>query len=43
VIKHVILPAALPSFLVGLRYALSVSVLILVAAEQINAQPASAI
>jgi sulfonate transport system permease protein len=38
VIQHVILPAALPSFLVGLRYALSVSVLILVAAEQINAQ-----
>jgi sulfonate transport system permease protein len=38
VIRHVIIPAALPSFLVGLRYALSVSVLILVAAEQINAQ-----
>jgi sulfonate transport system permease protein len=38
VVRHVILPAALPSFLVGLRYALSVSVLILVAAEQINAQ-----
>jgi sulfonate transport system permease protein len=38
VIRDVILPAALPSFLVGLRYALSVSVLILVAAEQINAQ-----
>jgi sulfonate transport system permease protein len=38
VIRHVIVPAALPSFLVGLRYALSVSVLILVAAEQINAQ-----
>jgi sulfonate transport system permease protein len=38
VIWHVILPDALPSFLVGLRYALSVSVLILVAAEQINAQ-----
>jgi sulfonate transport system permease protein len=38
VIRHVILPAALPSFMVGLRYALSVSVLILVAAEQINAQ-----
>ena len=38
VIQHVILPAALPSFLVGLRYSLSVSVLILVAAEQINAQ-----
>ena len=38
VVRHVILPAALPSFLVGLRYALSVSVLMLVAAEQINAQ-----
>jgi sulfonate transport system permease protein len=36
-IVHVILPGALPSFLVGLRYALSVSVLILVVAEQINA------
>jgi sulfonate transport system permease protein len=38
VIIHVIIPGALPSFLVGLRYALSVSVLILVVAEQINAQ-----
>jgi sulfonate transport system permease protein len=37
-ILHVIIPGALPSFLVGLRYALSVSVLILVVAEQINAQ-----
>ncbi len=36
-IQEVILPGALPSFLVGLRYALSVSVLILVVAEQINA------
>jgi sulfonate transport system permease protein len=36
-ILEVILPGALPSFLVGLRYALSVSVLILVVAEQINA------
>ncbi|MET0388642.1 MAG: ABC transporter permease [Polyangiales bacterium] len=36
-IVHVILPGALPAFLVGLRYALSVSVLILVVAEQINA------
>jgi len=34
---HVILPGALPSFFVGLRYALGVSILILVAAEQINA------
>jgi sulfonate transport system permease protein len=38
VIRHVILPAALPSFLVGLRYSLSVSVLMLIVAEQINAQ-----
>ncbi len=36
-IRHVILPGALPSLLLGLRYALSVSVLILVVAEQINA------
>ena len=36
-IRHVVLPGALPSFLVGLRYSLSVSVLILVVAEQINA------
>lgn len=34
---HVILPGALPSLLVGLRYALSISVLVLVVAEQINA------
>ena len=36
-IWHVILPGALPSLLVGLRYALSVSILVLVVAEQINA------
>jgi len=36
-IVHVVLPGALPSLLVGLRYALSVSVLVLVVAEQINA------
>lgn len=36
-IRHVVLPAALPSFLVGLRYALGVSLLVLVVAEQINA------
>jgi sulfonate transport system permease protein len=36
-IRHVILPGALPSFLVGLRYALGVSWLSLVVAEQINA------
>jgi sulfonate transport system permease protein len=34
---HVVLPAALPSLMVGLRYALSVSILVLVVAEQINA------
>ncbi len=37
IIFNVILPGALPSLLVGLRYALSVAVLILVVAEQINA------
>lgn len=36
-IVHVILPGALPSFLVGLRYALGISWLSLVAVEQINA------
>ena len=36
-IRHVMLPGALPSFLVGLRYALGVSLLVLVVAEQINA------
>ncbi|MEE4452768.1 ABC transporter permease [Novosphingobium resinovorum] len=36
-VVHVILPGALPSLLVGLRYSLSVSVLVLVVAEQINA------
>jgi sulfonate transport system permease protein len=36
-IRHVILPAALPSGLVGLRYAIGVSWLILVVVEQINA------
>jgi sulfonate transport system permease protein len=36
-IWHVILPGALPSLLVGLRYSLSVSILVLVVAEQINA------
>lgn len=36
-ITHVILPGALPALLVGLRYALGISVLVLVAAEQINA------
>ena len=32
-----ILPGALPSLLVGLRYALALAVLVLVVAEQINA------
>lgn len=36
-IRRVILPGALPSFLVGLRFALGVSWLSLVVAEQINA------
>lgn len=36
-IRHVILPGALPSFLVGLRYSLSIAVILLVIAEQINA------
>ena len=37
-VQEVILPGALPSFFVGLRYALGVSVLVLVISEQINAQ-----
>ena len=37
-IVHVILPGALPSFLIGLRYAMGVALLVLVVAEQINAQ-----
>ncbi len=37
-ILNVILPGALPSFFVGLRYSLSISVVMLVIAEQINAQ-----
>lgn len=36
-IIHVILPGAMPSLLVGLRYSLAVSILLLVIAEQINA------
>jgi len=36
-ITDVILPGALPSLLVGLRYALSIAVILLVIAEQINA------
>lgn len=36
-ILHVILPGALPSLLVGLRYSLTVAIVMLVIAEQINA------
>jgi sulfonate transport system permease protein len=36
-IWHVVLPGALPSLLTGLRYALSISIIMLVIAEQINA------
>ena len=36
-IRHVILPGALPTALVGIRYSLGLSWLILVAAEQVNA------
>jgi len=37
IVWHVILPGALPALLTGLRYSLSVSILVLVVAEQINA------
>jgi sulfonate transport system permease protein len=37
-IRHVILPAALPNFLTGLRYAIGVAWLSLVVGEQINAE-----
>lgn len=37
IVTDIVLPAALPQLLVGLRYAFSVAVLILVVAEQINA------
>ena len=37
-IVQVILPGALPSFFTGLRYAMGVALLVLVVAEQINAQ-----
>jgi sulfonate transport system permease protein len=36
-VRHVILPGALPSLMVGLRYSLSIAILVLVVAEQINA------
>lgn len=38
IIRHVILPTAMPSILVGIRYAAGVSLLALVVAEQINAR-----
>ncbi len=38
VVRHVILPGALPSALVGLRYAVGIAWLSLVVAEQVNAQ-----
>lgn len=37
IIRHVILPGAMPSLLAGIRYSLGVAVLVLVVAEQINA------
>ena len=37
-IAHVVLPGALPAFLVGLRYATGIALVMLVVAEQINAQ-----
>lgn len=37
-VRHVVLPGALPQILVGLRYSMGISVLALVAAEQINAK-----
>ncbi|GAB0118625.1 ABC transporter permease subunit [Acidisoma sp. 7E03] len=37
IVWHVILPGALPSFLVGLRYAVGIAWLTLVVAEQVNA------
>ena len=37
-VRHVVLPGALPHFLVGLRYALGTAWLSLVVAEQVNAQ-----
>ena len=37
-IRHVVLPGALPSALIGLRYSLGVAWLSLVVAEQVNAR-----
>jgi sulfonate transport system permease protein len=36
-VREVVLPLALPSILTGVRYSLGISVLVLIAAEQINA------
>jgi sulfonate transport system permease protein len=36
-VRHVILPGAMPSFLVGLRYAMGIAWLVLVVSEQVNA------
>jgi sulfonate transport system permease protein len=36
-VRHVVLPGALPGFLVGLRYSLGIAWLVLVVSEQINA------
>jgi sulfonate transport system permease protein len=36
-VRHVVIPGALPSILVGLRYSLGIAVIALVVAEQINA------
>lgn len=38
IIRHVILPTAMPSILVGIRYAAGISLLALVVSEQINAR-----
>ncbi|MBE7619663.1 ABC transporter permease [Gluconacetobacter entanii] len=37
-IRHVVIPGALPDFLVGLRFAVGISWLMLVVAEQVNAE-----
>lgn len=37
IVWHVVLPGALPAFFTGLRYALSIAIIMLVIAEQINA------
>lgn len=37
VVFSIVLPAALPAFLVGFRFALSISIMVLIIAEQINA------